>query len=88
MKDLNFLRIGEKLKVTEQERHALFSIIENDLTFLRSNGLMDYSLLFIKARNPQHKENKLKRMPALIYVKREDGNNQLILKEFNEDSLS
>jgi hypothetical protein len=50
---------------------------------------MDYSLLLIKARNPDFKkkeetkedERKLIRMPALVYVRSNDGDAKLKLIE-------
>jgi len=50
---------------------------------------MDYSLLLIKARNPDFnkssndskEEPKLQRMPALVYVKSKQGGNMLVLRE-------
>ena len=50
---------------------------------------MDYSLLLIKARNPDYgkssndskEEQKLIRMPALIYVRSKKGPNMLVLRE-------
>lgn len=51
LKDLNFLKIGEKLDTANFKRQELFDVIDNDLAFLRANRLMDYSLLFIKVKN-------------------------------------
>ena len=48
-------------------------IIEKDAKFLGQNNLMDYSLLFIKAKNPKTSEPTIRRMPALVYVKSKDG---------------
>lgn len=53
LKDLNFLKIGEKLDTENFKRQELFDVIDNDLSFLRANRLMDYSLLFIKVKNSQ-----------------------------------
>jgi len=52
-------------------------MIQRDANFLSENNLMDYSLLLIKAKNPDFnksnnelkEEPKLIRMPALVYVR-------------------
>lgn len=61
--------------------------MENDLNFLRRNKLMDYSLLLIKVKNEEKKENPLKRMPALVYVKQKNGINQLQMKQIDESKI-
>ncbi len=50
LKDLNFVSLEERLKVTRKEKERLLRIIESDARFLSNNNLMDYSLLFIKAK--------------------------------------
>jgi len=63
--------LKEKLEISRIERENLMMIIENDAKFLSQNNLMDYSLLFIKAKTPtlSSKESSFKVMPALVYVK-------------------
>lgn len=58
----------------------MLEVINRDANFLAENNLMDYSLLLIKARNPDFKkedskeeEKKLFRMPALVYVRSNEG---------------
>jgi Phosphatidylinositol-4-phosphate 5-Kinase len=53
LKDLNFLDLNEKLELEQNfgnKKEKLFKILERDSNFLSSNGLMDYSLLFIKVK--------------------------------------
>ena len=72
LKDLNFLNNGEKLNVFPHKREQVMTILEKDALFLSQNNLMDYSLLFIKAKLPERKSfqnNALERMPAMVYVK-------------------
>jgi hypothetical protein len=64
-------------------------VIHRDAQFLAENNLMDYSLLLIKARNPDFnkssndskEEHKLLRMPAIVYVRQKQGPNMLVLRE-------
>lgn len=78
LKDQNYLNNKEKLLVPKIKREDLMMTIERDARFLSNNNLMDYSLLFIKAKNPKMRaETKLRKMPALVYVKQKDGVNQL-----------
>ena len=65
-------------------------MINRDARFLAENNLMDYSLLLIKARNPdfnkssndsKEEQHKLLRMPAIVYVRQKKGPNMLVLRE-------
>ena len=52
MKDLNFIEINQDLNQTlinfPEEKIAEYSkIMDNDSTFLKNHGLMDYSLLLV-----------------------------------------
>ena len=81
LKDLNFLSVKEHLEISKGDKERILEVVFNDTLFLRRNRLMDYSLLFIKSRNPQHQPEHppFQRMPALVYVKQKDGNNRLQL---------
>ena len=48
MKDLNFLEIEGGLMLNEQTTKKLMTVSANDVTFLASLGIMDYSLLVVK----------------------------------------
>lgn len=77
-------------------KDQLFEVIERDAKFLADNNLMDYSLLFIKARNPDFnksnssskEEHKLLRMPALVYMKSKIGENMLVIRETDKEKLN
>ncbi|CDW82893.1 1-phosphatidylinositol-4-phosphate 5-kinase [Stylonychia lemnae] len=85
LKDLNFINLGEKLQVPEHKRNEILNILEKDSLFLSQNNLMDYSLLFIKAKNVDAKKSsEMQKMPAIVYVKQKNGENQLQLRETDE----
>ena len=84
LKDLNFIKNEEKLKITEKRKNALLEVIERDAKFLARNNLMDYSLLFIKAKNPKKAKQRVAIMPALVFVRSKDGSNQLQLRALQE----
>lgn len=48
MKDLNFLEIEGGLMINDDTTKKLMTISANDVTFLASLGIMDYSLLVVK----------------------------------------
>lgn len=83
LKDLNYIEIGERLRVEDEEKDRLHKTIESDARFIAENNLMDYSLLLIKIKVENKVERKvssnivrrdgLLRMPALIYVKSKEG---------------
>ncbi|CDW79635.1 phosphatidylinositol phosphate kinase pipk5 [Stylonychia lemnae] len=84
LKDLNYLRINEKINVAQSIKRKLLQSIQEDLSFLRNNRLMDYSLLLIKVKNTKQPNDKIKRMPALIYIKQKNGNNRLQLRQLDD----
>jgi hypothetical protein len=43
-----------KFDVFEEQKSDVLDAIDNDSRFLAANNLMDYSLLFIKAKLPKH----------------------------------
>lgn len=64
----------------------LLDIIEKDAGFLEANNLMDYSLLFIKAAVPtQASQQKLRRMPALIFNK---DKRELSIKQVDDREMT
>jgi len=48
MKDLDFINNGEIIKLSQKRRKIFISQIENDVNFLYSIGIMDYSLIVYK----------------------------------------
>lgn len=48
MKDLNFLEIEGGLMINDETTKKLMTVSANDVTFLASLGIMDYSLLVVK----------------------------------------
>jgi len=45
LKDVDFLRVGEKIGLGEERRARLLATLEMDSRFLASNNIIDYSLL-------------------------------------------
>jgi len=45
LKDMDFLRAGEKIQIGEERRARLLATLEMDSKFLASNNIIDYSLL-------------------------------------------
>ena len=72
LKDLNFIELNETFNVVRDEKKEFLNVLQRDSEFLARNSLMDYSLLFIKARKPKNKESLLV-MPAMIHVSQADG---------------
>ena len=63
-------------------------VIKKDTKFLQENNLMDYSMLFIKVKMTKKcNDTGLKRMPALVYIRSKDGNNELQLREIDDAPL-
>jgi hypothetical protein len=89
LKDINYIELAESVDIQNQQKENLFEVIHRDAQFLAENNLMDYSLLLIKARNPDFnkssndskEEHKLLRMPAIVYVRQKQGPNMLVLRE-------
>lgn len=50
LKDLNYIEIGERVMVEDDEKERLHKTIESDARFIAENNLMDYSLLLIKIK--------------------------------------
>jgi len=72
LKDLNFCELNESLRVNQTEKKSVLEVIKSDSEFLASQSLMDYSLLFIKAKKGDASQG-LQVMPAMVRVEQKDG---------------
>lgn len=66
LKDLNFCDLKDHMNIEDEQKERVLEVIDKDSQFLASQGLMDYSLLFIKAAKKTTGE--LSVMPAMVCV--------------------
>jgi hypothetical protein len=71
LKDLNFCELKERMDVGAEVKERLIQVMERDSQFLASQGLMDYSVLFIKRAKKSAKDISV--MPAMVCVNDKDG---------------
>ena len=57
LKDLNFCELKETMEIPRDTKESMLEVVKKDSQFLASQGLMDYSLLFIKAASRKHHHN-------------------------------
>lgn len=83
LKDLDFNRIEGKILMSTKQRKEFFNVIENDVLFLQSQKLIDYSLIVavIRLQDVQDKIDD----PEYEGLK-EDINNMISRKTFYSDS--
>ena len=83
LKDLDFNRIEGKVLMSTKQRKEFFSVIENDVLFMQSQKLIDYSLIVavIKLQDVQDNLDD----PEFEGLK-EDINNMISRKTFYSDS--
>ena len=62
--------------------------LDMDSVFLSLNNLMDYSLLFIKVEIKQKKDYNMKRMPAIIFKRDNEGGGTFIIKAIDQSDPS
>lgn len=89
LKDLDFDSIEKKLYIEERLKEHLLETLKKDSKFLKSHGLIDYSLLVFKIKKEIKKENEKQVIKSSVFSNFFDKEkfNYKILKSTLEDGV-